>query len=194
MATMGQAAAHVRYSYADYRALEDESNVRHEYRDGEILAMAGGTPEHAELAGRVLAALSRQLEGKPCRVYPSDLRIRILATGLATYPDVSVVCGPVERDPGDPNAVTNPRLLVEVLSDRTEAYDRGAKLDHYRQLTSLSAYLLVSHRSPELELRTRSADGWTVRWARAGEVLKLEALAVVLDVEALYAGINLSRP
>ena len=100
--------------------LEETSNVKHEYFGGEIYAMAGGTPEHAALAAACSAALLEQLRGGPCRVYSSDLRVRVLSTGLAAYPDVTVVCGATERDPESSSTVTNPRLVVEVLSDGTK--------------------------------------------------------------------------
>jgi Uma2 family endonuclease len=120
-----------RYSFADYLAFEEASTTKHEFLDGEIYGMAGGTPEHAALSVAVSSALLAQLRGGPCRVYSSDLRVRVHATGLATYPDVTVVCGEVQRDPESVTTVVNPRIVVEVLSDATEAYDRGQKLDHY---------------------------------------------------------------
>ena len=96
--------------------------------------MAGGTPQHAALGAAVSAALLAQLRGGPRRVYSSDLRIRVAATGLATYPDVTVVCGRSERDPANEVTVVNPRVVVEVLSPGTEDYDRGEKLEHYKQI------------------------------------------------------------
>src|SRR6185503_12925135 len=112
-------------SYAQYLAAEQASAVRHEYLQGEVFAMAGGTPEHSALAKAVAVRLSVALDGKPCRVFGSDLRVRVEATDLSTYPDVTVVCGKLERSALDQNAVVNPVLLVEILSDTTEAYDRG---------------------------------------------------------------------
>ena len=121
------------YTYEEYRRFEDTNPARHEYVDGQILAMAGGTPAHARLQAAVLFALERRLEGRPCQPFPSDLRVKVVATGVATYPDVTVVCGSVETDAEDPRAVTNPTVVVEVLSDSAEAYDRGDKFEHYRQ-------------------------------------------------------------
>ena len=118
---MSQAPERPRYAYAEYRRFEEATDAKHEYVDGEILAMAGGTPEHAALAAAVIAEVSRQLAGGPCTAFTSDLRIRVRATGLATYPDAAVICGEVERDPQDPNAAVNPIVLVEVLSDSTAA-------------------------------------------------------------------------
>ena len=122
------------YTYEEYRRFEDTNPARHEYVDGQILAMAGGTPAHARLQAAVLFALERRLEGRPCQPFASDLRVKVVATGVATYPDVTVVCGSVETDAEDPRAVTNPTVVVEVLSDSAEAYDRGDKFEHYRQI------------------------------------------------------------
>src|SRR5438128_1599651 len=105
-----------RYQFADYLRVEADSNVKHEFLGGEIYAMPGGTPRHAELATSVSALLFAQLRPGPCRLFSSDLRIRVAATGLATYPDASVVCGELETDPESTTTVTNPRVLVEVLS------------------------------------------------------------------------------
>src|SRR5690606_31274388 len=122
-------------------------SIKHEFLDGLVWAMAGGSPEHAAIAANIVALLVNQLAGRRCRVFSSDLRVRVKATGLATYPDVTVVCEQLELDPDDPkgHTVTNPKLLVEVLSPSTAEYDRGEKLDHYRQIESLEVILLVAH-------------------------------------------------
>jgi Uma2 family endonuclease len=131
-------------TYAEYLAAEERSLEKHEFLDGEIYAMSGGMPEHAALAMAFGRTLGNALLGRPCRVFSSDARVRVQNTGLTTYPDVSVVCGKLETDPEDPSAITNPVLLVEVLSDSTEARDRGEKASHYRHLASLREYVLVS--------------------------------------------------
>jgi Uma2 family endonuclease len=112
---MSQPTHRIRFSFSEYLAFEASSNVKHEYLDGQIYAMAGGTPEHAALAAAVIGLLFPQLRGGSCRALDADLRIRVGATGLATYPDVTVVCGPRELDPDDPHAVTNPTLIVDLL-------------------------------------------------------------------------------
>ena len=177
-----------RYRFTDYLLLEEASNTKHEFLNGEIYAMAGGTPEHSAIAVAVTVALANQLGGGPCRVFNSDLRVRVLATGLATYPDVTVVCGPLERDPESPANVVNPQLVVEVSSESTEAYDRGQKLDHYRRIPSLRAVVLISHRKTEIELWERAADGhWHSRSFGPGQAATLEAPPVRLDVDSIYA-------
>jgi Uma2 family endonuclease len=167
---------------------EQRSEIKHEYLRGEVYAMAGGTPEHAALAMAVGAALTTALAGRKCRVFSSDLRVRVEATDLSTYPDLTVICGRFEHAAADPNAATNPTLIVEVLSDSTEAYDRGEKFAHYRRLPSLREYLLVSQREPRLEAYRRNAAGeWVLSEAGAGEVLVLASLeGVRLETDAIY--------
>jgi Uma2 family endonuclease len=145
---MSGAAPHYRHTIVEYVAIEEESSVRHEFANGEILAMAGGTPEHAALAAAVVTLLGGQLRGKSCRVYSSDLRLRVLETGLATYADASVVCGDISRDPNSPTHVTNPAVVVEVLSPSTEHYDRGEKREHYQRIPSLLVESDVATLSP----------------------------------------------
>ncbi len=177
----------IHYPFADYLALEASSNVKHEYLGGQIYAMAGGTPEHAALAAAVIGLLFPQLRRKPCRIHDADLRVRVPKTSLATYPDVTIVCGPSERDPDDQNAVTNPTLIVEVLSQSTEDYDRGDKFEHYKSLPSLSEYVLVSHRERLIEVFARDRAGiWTCSAAGRGEVARLRSIGARLDVDQLY--------
>jgi Uma2 family endonuclease len=175
------------YPYEEYRRFEDSNPAKHEFVDGHILAMAGGTPAHARLQGAVLYALERRLEGKPCQPFPSDLRVRVRATGMATYPDVTVICGAVETDPDDPQAVINPTVLVEVSSERTEQYDRGEKFEHYRTIPTLREYVFVSHRERHVEVRRCDAEGrWAEVHARRGGSFDLTALGIALDVDELY--------
>ncbi|AGP37135.1 hypothetical protein BE04_33380 [Sorangium cellulosum] len=175
------------YSYAEYLEQERTSPTKHEFLNGEIFAMAGGTPEHARLCLSVGAELRAHLRGRPCVVYSSDLRVRVQATGLSTYPDVSVVCGRIERDPEDTDAALNPVVLVEVLSDSSEAYDRGQKFAHYRCIPSLREYVLVSQHEPRIEVFHRNEDGsWTLREARAGKGVELQAIGCILSVDDVY--------
>jgi Uma2 family endonuclease len=175
-------------TYADYLAAEAASEIRHEYLRGEVYAMAGGTPSHARLAMAIGVALSNALSGRPCSVFGSDLRVRISATDLSTYPDISVVCGKLEHDEIDPDAATNPILIIEVLSDSTEAYDRGQKFAHYRQIPSLREYVLASQHEARLEAYYKNAEGaWVLDEAGPGQALTLRALAGVrLEVDAIY--------
>jgi Uma2 family endonuclease len=184
---MSAPAHRIHYTFADYLALEASSNVKHEYLEGQIYAMAGGTPEHAALAAAVIGLLFNQLRAGRCRAHDADLRVRVRATGLATYPDVTVVCGPRELDPDDPNAVTNPTLVVEVLSRSTEEYDRGDKLEHYKRVPSLEQYVMVAHGEPAIEVWSRDAQGgWSAVTARSGDVAQLGSIGASLDVRELY--------
>lgn len=187
MNLVATAVHQVTYTYAEFRSLEEASNVKHEFYRGQIYAMAGGTPEHAALQAATSALLVGQLRGRNCRAHSSDLRVRVLATGLATYPDVTVVCGPSERDPEDKNNVVNPTLLVEVTSRSSEEYDLGEKFDNYKQIPSLRHYVLVSHRERRIDVWTRDDDdAWSVQTARDGERGELVAIAAALDVKELY--------
>jgi Uma2 family endonuclease len=178
---------HHHYSFQDYLAVEEMGPVRHEYLAGAILAMAGGTPEHAGLSAAIVVLLGAQLRGRSCRPYSADLRLRIPATGLATYADAAVICGELERDPESPTHVTNPTLIVEVLSPSTEEYDRGGKREHYQQLPSLKNYVLVSQGRRRVEVFTRAADGhWQHRVYTSGEVAELPSVDCRVDVDELY--------
>jgi Uma2 family endonuclease len=172
------------YTYTEYLGFEASSNVKHEFLDGQIYAMAGRTPEHAALAAAVITLLGPQLRGGECRPYNSDLRV-CTPTGLTTYPDVTVICGPCELDGTDSLAITNPALIVEVLSRSTEEYDSGAKFEHYKTFSSLREYVLVSHRERSVEVRVREGDGWRTTVVQEGGVLEL-SVGARLDVRELY--------
>jgi Uma2 family endonuclease len=177
-----------RYTFHEYLTLEESSTVRHEFLAGEIYAMAGGTPQHAALAVAVAAALLAQTRGGPCRVHSLDLRVRALETGLTTYPDVTVVCGPYQTDPQDKNTIVNPKVLVEITSDSTEEYDRREKLESYRRIPSVEGIVLVSHREHLIELFERDGQqGWRRSEARGGANLPIAALGAVLVVDEIYA-------
>jgi Uma2 family endonuclease len=177
-----------RYTLAEYLEIEELSPaVKHELVDGEIYAVAGGTPEHAALSTALSATLLMQLRDGPCRAYSSDLRLRIRTANVATYADVAVVCGSVERDPDSPTHVTNPRLVVEVLSPSTEDYDREEKRLLNQQLPSLHAYLLVAQDRRRLELWQRESETWVASVHEVGARVQLDAIGVSLDVDELYA-------
>jgi len=182
-------ARRLHHSYDQYLEVERLGSVRHEFLDGEIYAMAGGTPEHGILAARVTALLGAGVPAG-CHVASSDVKVLIEATGLATYPDVSVVCGPLARATRDPVALTNPVLLVEITSPSTEDYDRGDKLSHYRQIPSLQAVLIVSHTSKRITVVHRDAGGWATRDLRASERLTLAAPALTFAIDDVYAALD----
>jgi Uma2 family endonuclease len=177
-----------RYTYAEYVALELDSPTKHEFFDGEIYAMAGGSEEHSVLAARVLRILGNATEEGPCLVHTSDLRIYVEAVGLATFPDGAVICGPVEQHAPSPKATAlNPTVLVEVTSDSSEHYDIGEKLAHYRTIPSLRDYVIVSHRERRITVHTRADDGaWTTRVAIAGGRVSIASLQTDLVTDDVY--------
>ncbi|MBX3191919.1 MAG: Uma2 family endonuclease [Labilithrix sp.] len=184
--------SHHRYTLEDYLGVEEMSRVRHEYLDGQIFAMAGGTPEHAALSAAIVVLLGSRLRGKPCRPYSGDLRVRVLATGLATYPDAAVICGEVERDPSSSTHAVNPAVLVEVLSPSTEDYDRGEKREHYARIESLREYVLVAQDRRRVEVfhRTESSS-WAHSVFEAGADVELPSLGLTFSVDELYEGAGL---
>lgn len=174
------------YTYEEYLAFERDSDTKHEFVAGEIPAMAGGNARHSALAFRIGGALYNALP-PGCTAFQSDMRLRVLATGRASYPDVSMVCGPIEFDPADPRqtTITNPTLLIEVLSPTTEEVDRGDKWRDYQRIPSLQEYVLVSQ-DPRIEIYRRMASGsWEYLDVREGTA-KL-ASGATLDLAILYA-------
>jgi Uma2 family endonuclease len=176
-----------RYTYAEYLALEAETGIRHEFLDGQVWAMSGGSPRHSAVKVNLVAALKSALRGTPCRPYDSDLKLRVPESGLATYADAAVTCGPLVPDAGDPMAATNPTLIAEVLSPSTEAWDRDWKWDHYRSMRSLRHFLLVDPGTPKVEHYERLPDDtWHFTVHRTGDVVRVAALGIDLPVDALY--------
>jgi Uma2 family endonuclease len=185
--TMAEPARKLTFTFAEYLVQEKASQTKHEFLDCEIFDMAGGTIEHARLASKVDGELRVQLRGRRCEAFSSDLRVRVLATGLGTYPDLSIVSGRIETDPADRNTIVNPVVLVEVLSDGTEAYDRGEKFAHYRRIPSLREYVMVSQHEPRIEVFRRNEDGsWTLYEAVGGETAKLLSIDCQLAVDEVY--------
>lgn len=162
------------------------STVKHEFLDGEIYAMAGGTPEHAALAAAVIVLLGARLRGGACRVYTSDLRLRVLATGLTTYPDAAVVSGVLERDPASSTHVVNPSLVVEVLSPSTEEYDVGEKREHYQRMESLREYVAVAQDARRVEVWRRDDTQWSHAGYGPGDSVVLESAGCSLAVDEIY--------
>ncbi len=178
--------------------MEQDSQEKHEHRDGEVLLMAGGTADHSLIRANIIREVGNRLKGKPCYVYDSNLRVRIARKVLYTYPDASVICGPRQTDPNDPagQTVTNPRVIIEVLSESTEGYDRGEKFDRYRQLDSLEEYVLVSQATPRIETFLRQAEGTWLLTAVSGRdaTAKLRSLEIDLPLREAYGGIEFPEP
>jgi Uma2 family endonuclease len=143
----------------EYLHRERKADFRSEYFRGEMFAMAGASANHNLIVSNCIETIGQQFKKKPCRVFPSDLKLRIEATGLYTYPDLSVVCGEPQLDSDGGDVLLNPVVLVEVLSDSTEAYDRGKRFEHYRTIPSLNHYVLIAQDRHSIDCLTRSSDG-----------------------------------
>ena len=172
----------------EYLRLEREAPYKSEYFAGEIFAMAGGSPAHSVIIMSLGRELGNALKGHRCVPYDGNLRIFFPSTGLYSYPDASVICGSLEFADAHGDNITNPTLIVEVLSDSTEAYDRGKKFAHYRTLPSFAEYVLVSQKEPLIEVFFRMADGtWQLTPARGREtVVRLQSLGVELRLAEVY--------
>lgn len=180
---------HQRFTFAEYVLLEEMSTVRHEYLDGQAWAMAGGSPQHAAIAGNVIGHLRQSLKGKRCRVFTSDLRVRVVETGLGTYPDASVICGDIELDSEDPKRHTavNPIFLLEVLSPTTADYDAGEKLEHYKRIEGLREVLLVSSSERSVTHWQRERGGeWTASTVLARGEVELRSIGCILPLDEIY--------
>lgn len=179
-----------RLSPEEYLALERASETRNEYLNGETFAMTGASRRHNLLTGNLFAALRGQLRERGCEVYVSDLRVKVSATGLYTYPDVSVVCGGPEFEDAEIDTLLNPKLIVEVLSKSPEDYDRGTKFVHYRSLPSLSEYLLVSQEAVHVEHWVRQSDGWLLTETdRRDDAVELPSVGGRLELAEIYDGV-----
>ena len=186
-AMSGDAAPRLELTYDEYLALERSTGLKHEWVDGVAYAMAGGTPAHSRLSAQMIGELLRVIGDDPCGVHTSDLKIRPERIRFASYPDVAVVCDEVQTHPDDRNAVLNPTVLVEVLSDSTEGYDREEKFSHYRRIPSLREYLLVSQYEKRIEHLSRNDDGsWTLRDVVAPGVVALPSIGCSLELEEIY--------
>ena len=173
-------------AYEEYLAAEQKTDTKHEWLDGVVYAMAGGTLEHSRLAQNVGAALKTALSG--CDVFQSDAMTFVRATQLSTYADVAVVCGPVESQKIERNgrvlgeALLNPTVLVEVLSETTEEYDRGEKFAHYMRIPRLREYVLVSQDTPRIEVFRRPERGhWIRQEARVGGTIVIAGRTIHVD-------------
>jgi len=183
-----------RFSPREYYELERPAEYKSDFYDGKLFAMAGGTARHSLITSNVNREVGNRLKGTPCRAYESNLRLKAIATGLRTYPDVSVYCGPLQQDPEDTEGetYTNPSVLFEVLSPSTEGYDRVLKASSYRQIETVKSYVLISETEPRAEIFERQADAsWLRREARGLEAtLAISAINVRLPLAEIYEGVD----
>lgn len=176
----------------EYLELEENSAVKHEYIDGHVYAMAGGTVDHGDIAVNVVAALRPLLRGGPCRVRNSDVKVR-LGPRRFVYPDVSVSCDERDQANGRARFVSHPRLVIEVLSPTTADYDRSDKFEMYRAVAALEEYVLISADRQAVEVRTRQANGtWQRPTFGPDEDVVLSTIAVTVPIAVVYEDIDLA--
>lgn len=180
---------------SEYLELEAASLEKHEFVNGEVLAMSGVSYHHSTIAANLVGALKARLRGKPCQPHGSDLRVHTSETGLYAYPDLVIVCGEPELTPSSPPSLLNPRVLIEVLSESTERHDRVVKVAHYRHRGSVDAIVLVDSRRRLVEIQTRNAvpagahSTWTLDERTEGE-LAIAVLDVVIPFDEVYEGVT----
>ncbi len=192
---MSSAATKIRFTPQEYLALERKSETRNEYYNGEIFAMAGASREHNLIVANLFRDIGNQLEDRPCESYPSHMRVSIEATGLYTYPDVSVVCGEPRFQDREVDTLLNPTVIVEVLSPSTEAYDRGDKFRHYRRIDSLREFVLISQDRMMVERYTRQGKDWVLSdLTDPDQVLKLESIGCQIPLNRIFAKITFPEP
>ncbi len=185
-----------RYTEAEYLELEHDSDIKHEYHDGEILAMAGASREHLLIVTSSLLALGPQLRSRPCELYANDMRVQVVEAKRYFYPDLSVVCGEPEMLEGRTDTLLNPGLIIEVLSPSTANYDRVEKFRYYRQIPSLQDYVLIAQDRPHIECFSRNAaaaddDAWTYRDAYGLEAsLAIPSIGCTLALAEVYERIT----
>lgn len=179
-------------SVAEYWEAEQRTEGRLELVDGQIRAMAGGTVNHGTIAINIAARLYARLEGKPCRPFVENVRMAAEDDSSFLYPDVMVVCGPVERSESIKETVKNPKVVFEVLSPSTEAYDRGRKLKAYTSVPTLDAYVLVAQDRPAADVYTRLPDGtWRIEFIEGMDAsLPLACLDTALILSEIYADVT----
>jgi Uma2 family endonuclease len=172
----------------EYLAIERAAEYKSEYLGGESVAMAGASERHATIVANCLYLLVGQLKGRTCKAHANDMRLKASPTGLYTYPDVIVVCGERRFDDEHRDTLLNPTVLIEVLPETTEAYDRGRKFAHYRNLDSLSAYLLIAQDQARIEQFVGQPDG---RWIfsahdRLEDLVEIASIGCTLSLADVY--------
>ena len=176
----------------EYLALERKADFKSEYYRGEMFAMAGASWEHTSIKDNVARHAGNQLESGPCRALTSDMRVKIDATGLYTYPDIVVVCDKPQFEDNVFDTLLNPRAIVEVLSDSTEQYDRGTKLKHYRQVPSVQEVVLISQDRPLVERYVRQADNsWLLtEFCEMAQTFEFGSVPVKIPLTDIYRGVE----
>ena len=180
----------------EYLASERGSEIRNEYFDGEIFAMAGASREHNQISANIVRVIGNQILEKPCCVFSRDMKIKIEQIGKYTYPDIVVVCEKEEFEDKNNDVLLNPIVIIEILSDSTEAYDRGEKFAHYQLLNSFVEYILISQYFCRIEKFTRQDDETWIysKYQTPEHVIKIEAIHCEIPVSEIYRKVNLNKP
>jgi len=182
-------------SSEDYLATERGSTVRHEYINGVMYAMAGGSLPHNDITFNLGSLIKAHLRGRGCKANINDIRVLNKATGSYLYPDLLVICGEPILTDLHKDTVVNPLVIVEVLSPSTEAFDKGDKFAHYKLLESFQVYVLVSQDQPLIQKFTRNSEGWQLtEYAGLDSVLTLEAIEFAAPLSEIYEGITFAEP
>ena len=182
------------YSVVEYLRREQDSREKHEYREGEIVEMPLRNADHSLILANVICELGNRLQGGRCRLYESSLRVGIPNISVYVYPDAMVICGSPLLDPHDAHktTITNPRIIVEVLSPSTEGYDRGMKFSRYREIESFEEYVLIAQEGPSIETFLRQPDStWSLAAYNGRDAIaKIRCLGVELPLAEVYAGVE----
>ena len=189
---MGNPEIIKRYTLAEYLALEEAAEYKSEFYNGEIYAMAGGTPTHSRLSVDCMYAMVDAFRPKGCEVFDSGLMVHVEALNIVLYPDASVLCGPLDCDPSTPNLVRNPNLILEVLSKGTSKYDRGSKFLKYQMIPTLQTYVLVEQNEPRVFVGHKNAAGdWGFSdYFGLEAVVDLKPLGVAISMADIYKRIS----
>jgi Uma2 family endonuclease len=180
-----------RFTPEQYLALERNARSKSEYCNGYIIAMAGASKEHNQIAGNAYRKIGNQIEDRHCTVYISEMRVRVTSTGLYTYPDVVAVCGEAEFEDDHVDTLLNPTVIAEVLSPTTEAYDRGDKFAQFRRIPSLREYVLIAQDKVLVERYTRQGEEWVLKeFRRLDESLRLDSIDCVIPLREIYAKVT----
>ena len=185
----------VRITPEEYLELERKAEIKSEYFDGEMFAMSGVMREHSTIVINITTELSTQFIDRPCEVHGPNMRVKVSPTGLYTYPDVAAVCGEPEFEDVHLDTLINPQLIIEVLSESTESYDRGKKFAHYRSINTLREYVLVSQTECRIERFTRQDDGnwlYTESTDPDGSI-ELTSVACRLSLSRVYHKVDFER-
>jgi len=183
----------IRLTAEQYLFAERQSDTKNEYFDGEIFAMAGASREHNQISANLVRVLGNQLLDKPCSVYSSDMKVRIEKARKYTYPDLVVACQTERFEDEHRDVLLNPVVILEILSDSTEAYDRGRKFLHYQLLDSLAVYLLVSQDAPRIEMFARQENNaWLyAEFHGLDAVVEIESIGCSLRLDDVYRKVDL---